>query len=503
MGIRELLLGVSTYEAPPRGGLDIESRAVRTMRKALGGQISPLPYSQIRWYQRDLESAIHAADTGDLQPAARLAQACHSDGVYSGLLATRTGGLVRLPKKFKGRDDIVLALQAGNDSVRSVFDEMFPPQELARSAADGVELGVFVGELLPVVGRDFPVFVRLDPQYLTYRWSENRWYYRSVMGLLPITPGDGRWILGTPGGRISPWQAGIWTAVGGAFIDKHHARLHAANWESKLANPARVAVSPQGSSEYQKQAWFQAVMGWGINTVFGMTPGYDVKLIESNGRGYESFIETIKRCEREMILAVSGQEVTTDGGAGFSNTDVHRQIQKDLIKATGDFLAYALNTQGIPPWVEKRFGADAVNESAIVEWDVNPPKDRNNEAMAMMAAGTAIKTLKEALAPFGLQPNVKQILAELNISTIDADVKTEVAKLDLAPTDVAVAITVDEVRANKNLAPLGGERGSLMIGEAREKAKIVTAEIAAEAQPEPTAPTAAAPALPAKEPANG
>jgi hypothetical protein len=186
---------------------------------------------------------------------------------------------VRLPKKFVGRDDIVQALQAGNDSVRSVFDEMFPPQELARVAADGVELGVFVAELLPVEGRDFPVMVRLDPQYLNYRWAENRWYYRSVAGQLPITPGDGRWILGTPGGRISPWQSGIWQAVGGAFIDKHHARLHAANWESKLANPARVAVSPQGSTEGQKQAWFQAVMAWGINTVFGMTPGYDVKLI--------------------------------------------------------------------------------------------------------------------------------------------------------------------------------------------------------------------------------
>jgi hypothetical protein len=191
-----------------------------------------------------------------------------------------------------------------------------------------------------------------------------------------------------------------------------------------------------------------------------------------------------------MVIAVSGQEVTTDGGAGFSNTDIHRQIQKDLIKYTADSLAYVLNTQGIPPWVEHRFGASAVYESAIVGWDVNPPKDRNNEASAMTAAASAIKGLKEALAPFGLQPNVQQILADLNISFERAAVRTEVAKLDLAPTDVAVAITVDEVRENKGLAPLGGERGELMIGEAREKAKITTAEIAAEAAPV-TAPVAA------------
>jgi hypothetical protein len=409
------LLGLSTYTRAPENDVSLDAEQVARMRQAQGGQLAPLPSSKTRWYLADLESAEHMADVGDLSEAARLMRAARRDGIYAGVLSTRTGGLVRLPKRFRGDAEIVAALEVGHESVRSVFDEMCPATELELLAADGLELGVGVAELLPVQGRDYPVLCRLDPEFLTYRWTENRWYYRSIAGLLPITPGDGKWVLHIPGGRVSPWQHGLWRAIGKAYIRKTHAELHKDNWEAKLANPARVAVAPQGAAESQKQSWFRQVMAWGVNTVFGLTPGYDVKLLESNGRGYESFDGTIDKSEREYVIAVAGQEVTTDGGAGFQNSDIHKSIRSDLIQKDGDALSYTVNTQILPSFIVQRFGRSALDKGAVQAWDTTPPKDRNAEAQTHVGVASAIKTLGEALQPYGLAVDVGALCTRFGV----------------------------------------------------------------------------------------
>lgn len=417
------LLGISAYQPAVNDAMpSLDDPAVQERREALGGHLALPSYTRLRWYLADLEQAQLAADSGELQLAGQLWRACKRDGVFRGVLSTRTSGLVRLPRKFRGRADIVQILKSGTGDEqrgakrakrktkkeraqltgpRSVFDEMCPGAELAALAADGIGLGVGVGELVPVQGRDYPVLMRLDPQWLVYRWYENRWYYRSTVGLVPIVPGDGRWVLHIPGGRIAPWQNGIWDAIGYAYIDKSHARLYKSNWEGKLANPARVAVSPQGASSDQEQSWFKAVMAWGVNTVFGMKQGYDVKLLESNGRGYESFIKTIEAAEREYIIATTGQTITVDGGSGFQNNDVHKAIRSDLIQTDGDALAYTLNTQVLPQWVLKKFGNDALYECPQVEYDTTPPSEMLSTANAHVAAANAAKLWDDFLFTHG------------------------------------------------------------------------------------------------------
>ncbi len=397
------LLGISAYQKPPAAsGPSLDDASVERMREQLGGQLSPLPQTQTRWYLKDLEAAIHTADAGDLSAAARLYRSFRRDGVLSGLLSTRTGGLVRLPKRFRGDADVKEALEKTDGlHTRSIFDDMFPSSELALLAADGIALGVGVGELVPVEGRDFPVLVRMDPEFLRYRWNENRWYYVSLVGLIPITPGDGRWVLHVPGGRMAPWQHGLWSALGASWINKSHAIMHRANYSAKLANPARAATAPSGATELQRQGLLEKVIAWGVNTVFELPPGWDVKLLESNGRGWEVFQQEISTCDNEIIVALAGQTVTTDGGTGFANADIHKSIRADLIKETADALAYTINTQGIPQFVIRRFGLEKLEEGgAIVEWIVDPPKDVKNEADSIKSFGEALASITAALTPY-------------------------------------------------------------------------------------------------------
>ena len=361
-------------------------------------------HTQTRWYQGDVESAIQMADQGDLSKAARLARSLRRDGVLGGVLSTRTGGLTRLPKQFRGTDRV--AEMMADDSGCRLFNRIFSPKELALLAGDGILLGVGVGELIPLPDRPEPVFVRLDPEFLRYRWSEDPWFYQSIAGELPITPGDGRWILHMPGGYQQPWSNGLWASLARSFVSKDHAFQYRENYSGKLANPARVAVSPSGATDAEQRGLFQKVMAWGVNTVFGLPPGWDVKLLESNGTGFQVFQETIDSADKEFMVALAGQIVTITGGAGFANADIHASIRSDLIQDDGDGLAATINNQALPFIVNQLFGGDAF---VALSWDTKPPADLNAEATAISAAARAIGDANTALAPYGMRIDAKEI----------------------------------------------------------------------------------------------
>lgn len=386
---------------------------------AWGDRLAPVPVSVTRWHMADLEAAILEADLGQMRKAAQLCRGLRRDGTLAGLLATRTGGLVRLPKRFTGGDDMVGQLRG--DARRRGIDEMFPSAELSLLVGDGILLGVGVAQLLSVQGRAHPVLRRLDPEWLVYRWHEDRWYYQSTMGLIPITPGDGRWVMYFAGGIDQPWQHGLWAALGRAFIAKDHAIMNRENYAAKLANAARVAIMPNGASEEQKQSWFRKVMAWGANTVFGLTPGYDVKLLESNGRGFEVFKDIIEKSDQEFVIALAGQSVTTDGGAGFSNADAHKSTVADLIQDNAESLAACLNEQGIRPWVNAVHGADALEEQPLVAWDAEIAPDLKAEADAAASAANALAVAKTILEGSGLRPDAASYLAKYGIRVVPAE----------------------------------------------------------------------------------
>lgn len=417
--VTRALLGVSTYQSPKGYGPDLSDASVEQIRKAMGGgNLTPLPVTVTRWYLSDLETAQHKADTGDLSLAAALCVAMRTDGVIAGLLTTLTSGLVGLPKRFYGDPDLVAGLRPRNDTP-SDFDAMHPPAELALIAGDGVLLGAGVGELLPVPGRDLPVLCRLEPEFLMYRQVENRWYYRSIAGLLPITPGDGRWVLHVPGGRVNPWRTALWKPLGRSYINKEHAMLHRSNYSAKLANPARIATAPLGATEGERQGFISRLMAWGVNSVFELPPGWSAALLESKGTGYEVFKDEVATSDNESMITLAGQIVTTTGGAGFSNSDVQRLIRADILKNVGDGLGHTLNTQTMPAYAYIKKGLDGLRQLPSLEWITKAPKDHEAEARTMTSVGAGIKAVNEALRGDKKVVDTAEVMTRFDLPTRD------------------------------------------------------------------------------------
>jgi hypothetical protein len=439
---------------------------VDEQRQQLGGNLVPLPITRLRWYLRDLESAQAQADTGYLTLAAQLYRAMRRDGTVSGLLSTRSGGLVALPKRFSGDDAAVTQLRAMNGT-RSIFDEMFPPAELKLLAQDGVMLGIGVAELVPVEGRAHPIMIRLEPEFLQYRWIENRWYYRSSLGLLPITPGDGRWILHMPGGRMSPWQFGAWIPCGEAWINKQHAKLHRANYSGKLANPARVIHSPLGATEPERDGFLARMASWGVNTVFELPVGWEASLLESNGRGWQVWSADEDSSNLDFKMALAGQVVTSEGGTGFVNGDLFKSIRADLIQTDGDELAYTINTQGLPVFSALAMGDTELTKLAAVKWETETPQDLQREATTLTTVAQSVTQMNTSYQAYQKQVDLELLAARFNLPLKDLppDNSQAAARLDLAPTDLAKVVRAKEARASRGLPPFGDERDDKTIPE--------------------------------------
>lgn len=403
------LLGASAYRANSGAGYDLDDPDVLAARERTGGNLQMLPSTRLRWYLTDLEAAQKAADGGRLKQAAQLYRAMRRDGTFSGLLTTRSSGLVRLPRKFHGHDEAQAALKARNGT-RSVFDQLCPPSELELMDQDGIILGASVGELVPVPGREFPILIRLEPEFLDFQWNEGRWYYHSVAGRLPVTPGDGRWVLHVPKGRMSPWQFGQWIACGEAFINKTHAKLHRGNYGGKLANPARVIHAPHGATEEQRRGFLARIAAWGVNSVFELPPGWQASLLESKGEGHQVWQSDEESANRDFMMSLAGQVITSEGGKGFSNDEAAMAIRADLIQTDGDELAHTVNTQVLPSFLVSHWGEDALEQGVSVEWDTAQHKARMGEATAMVTIANAIKGMAEALGPYGREVDIVELV---------------------------------------------------------------------------------------------
>lgn len=365
------------------------------------------PHTVTRWLQADVEAAQRKADMGDLRFAARLWRSLTRDGMIIGLLGTLTGGLVRLPKVWKGDADAIAYMQ-GVEGERSRFERHFPAGELAKFGGDLRGMGVALAELLDT---DFgPVFCRLDPEYLRYRWYEDRWYYQTIHGEELVTPGDGRWILATSA-RLEPWTNGLVWCLGRAYVSKEHSFFYRENWNAKLAHAARAAVSPAGATEGQRKGFLDRVIAWGVNTSFELPPGWDVRVIEANGRGYESFKETAQDANQEIMIAIAGQVVTVTGGTGFANADIHATIRSDIIDALGQSLGEVLDEQAMPYVLAGR----VANTNCSVRWDTRKPTNRKEEADALTAAAAAIGALVAQFRTLGIEVDALALAQRFNV----------------------------------------------------------------------------------------
>jgi hypothetical protein len=369
----------------------------------------------VRWLRADIESSEHQANSGQIQRAAQISEWVKADLVDGGLMGIRCS-VPRLPRLWRGSDATELWLQGEGDQP-GCFDAIFPPGELEELAIDHLCLGVGVAIFVQPEGARYPRLVRLDPQFLRYLPGEDRWQYQGYSELYDVTPGDGVWVLHA-NGAMDPWRRGIWAGLAYDLVSAAGATLHRDAFIWKFGNPFVLAKSPTGAAEDQKVSFWRATMNWALGAA-GVSPGYEVELLQPKAEGREVFNDADSRAERRAMICIAGQVVTTTGGVGFANADVFVTIAATKVKRTGQDLCVTLNTQCIPQVVAWAVASGILpandNTEICLEYDTTPPQAREAEAGAITAAALAYKGLAEAFAGSGLEPDPIEFKARFRL----------------------------------------------------------------------------------------
>jgi len=414
-------------------------------------RISPIAIDRTRWLRADIEAAEIAANSGQLQQAAQIADWCKGDLVVGGLLGTRCS-VPRLPREWRGDDEARHWLQ-GEAGSAGVFDTVYPPGELEEFAIDHLVLGIGVGVFIQPQGAPFPKFIRLDNQYLRYLPGQNRYQYQGYGRVYDVEPGNGVWVLHCNGAQ-DPWRRGIWAALGYDQVSEDGAGLHRDAFIWRYGNPFVIAKAPLGAAEMQKLSFWNAVRQWTMGFA-GVTPGHEVSLLQPKAEGREVFNDAEERVERRAMMRIAGQVVTSLGGPGFANAEIFARITSDLVMRTGQDLAATMNEQMIPQvlaWAARR-GYVPAGAGAILAYDTTPPQAREAEAKAIEAAMRALVAQAEAAEKIGdqsLRPSASEYRARFRLpveppAAAPARVITAPSEPEDQPTPDQTAVLAQEM----------------------------------------------------------
>lgn len=374
-----------------------------------------LQYRQISdgWTPNLVKAAFAQAESGSLLMLADLVETMFTDDRISGVLKTRTHGLLGLPLHFEGGTPEQCTELSGG-----LWDTMVDEAEAAKLQAWGLVLGVGLAQRIPL-----PRLMGEPQRYRLQTWSP-RWLYYDAMqssgatwrvttrrGTNPIVPGV-QWVIYTPYGTSRPFASGEWRALAFPWLLKHFALEDRANHSEVMGTPTRVGSAPQGASERMRNVFESQIKALGRNGTLVLPEGWEYNIKEATGRTWEIYSEGISWSDSAMTIILAGQIVTTEGSQGFSSGNVQDQIKGDLIRFDAKALGKCLNAQFLSPW---SFANTGSYSAPIPCWNTERPVNLMNQATAFQTLGNAITALDGAGVTEGVHVDTKTLWERYNI----------------------------------------------------------------------------------------
>lgn len=327
---------------------------------------------------------------------------------------------------------------------------------------------------------------------------------------IPITHGDGRWVVFSKHGE-KPWQqeacvlpaAMVWARH--AFAARDWAKGSKAHGDAKVIGelPEGIALADEaGNASPEAAAYLKLLQALiGSDAPVGIAPaGSKTNYIANTSTAWQVWQELMLDAKKSAARIYLGTDGTLGAQGGAPGVDISVLFGVATTIVQGDLacIEKGLLTGLIEPWCAVNFGDSRLAPKRIYLIP-DPDADRKHEAHAKRATAFHAEIDAHKKAGFLLDQDTVNRIAEANglPAPLLAPAAEAKVPLEFAPTQRSTFVRTREARAADGLPPFGDERDDMTLFELEEKLKSEAEArkiaVQAAAAPAPAAPAPAAP----------
>ena len=350
-----------------------------------------------------LRAMLDEHDRGIFLRSGLLADLLRRDSDVYGALQQRLTALGAHPVCFDAADESAAAI-AARDALALDWPRLCPPGAQYDLATDEILLGFSLAQVVWAWDADHRRLVQTVEPWPAYAVEHDRtlrrWYVLTTAGRLPITPGDGQWLLVAPRSARAPWLWGALRPAAEWYLSNSFAASDGRRrsettgqgvWKVKVPTGARESSEGKGFLRSFRNIGRAAA----IPAPQGATPdqSYDFDLVEAKSDAFKIF-EWLKAAGGSAIrLAILGQNLTSQnekiGSKGTSETG--EGVTEAVVEAQARGLSDAFTAQ-----VARPRAAYLGEPLTRVRIDAEPEADREATAKASKAEAEAVQAWRDA-----------------------------------------------------------------------------------------------------------
>jgi hypothetical protein len=481
------------------------SRTAAALRPPRRAQFSPC------WSLESIRSARDAQSRGDFAPAVRLARAMRTDDAafiaYHNRIAPQSAIGATLVAGPGARGEAV-----AKKAARSVTA---PRATLAGIVGTLADHGIAIGYVEHTENEEGTrIDMRLTEWPLEFvRWNASRETLEARTrdnGTVDIVHGDGNWIDFRKF-DLDPWTQEACVLPGALVWASHSLALKDWNSTAKSHGQAKIigellegfALANEDNTLTNEAQAFLTMLRDIVEGEAGAglaPPNSKVQFLANGSNAWQVFSELVKGREKAFARIYLGTDAILGSVGGGPGIDIEALFAVASSKIQGDFLALeeGLRVGLYEPWTAINEGDSRLAPHVHYEMP-DPDEKRRSELNAenMTRLMATIEDWKKQGMTI-TQEYVNELARYYSVPIIPQIAATAAAPFELAPTDFAGVVTVDEARSTRGLPAKGGDVGARYLNqhklllEAQAQIEIDKAKALAEAPP-PVAPITTAP----------